>query len=333
MRTATAALLAALATACGLPGLSGPEGDAPAATPSTASTSSTEPSSSGPVPSHSPMPAAPGTPSPSPAATPEVLLAAGDIAWCGPDEADTGALLRRDPEATVAALGDLAYHSGTPEEFAECYLPAWGHALERTRPAPGNHDAATADLAGYFGVFGDRAGQAPAGYYSYDLGEHWHVVVLNSNCTRAAPCSPDGAQAEWLRRDLAAAGDRHVIAYWHHARFSSGQYGHDPRTAPFWALLDEAGAALVLAGHEHDYERLTTVSGDGTPDPNGIRPFVVGTGGAVLRDFPAEPLPTTEFRDAEHHGVLRLELHRCSYRWAFVTTDAGAIDEGTHRLC
>jgi hypothetical protein len=287
---------------------------------------------------------APASPSasPSPAGTPaaaatdpatHVLLAAGDIAWCGPDEDDTGRLLERDPDAVVAPLGDLAYDSGTPEEFERCYLDAWGHALDRTRPAPGNHDAVTAGLAGYFGVFGDRAGEAPAGFYSYDVGDHWHAVVLNSNCTVAAPCGAAGAQVRWLERDLGAAGDRHVVAYWHHPRFSSGRYGDDDRTAAFWDVLHAAGADIVLAGHEHDYERFTTLDPDGAHDPDGIRQFVVGTGGAVLREFPGPPTATTEARESDHHGILRLELEPCGYRWQFVTVDAGVLDDGAHTLC
>src|SRR5207302_4298269 len=82
-----------------------------------------------------------------------VLLAAGDIAGCSwtADEA-TGLLLDASP-GEVAALGDNAYEDGTPDEYAQCYDPAWGRALSRTRPTPGNHDYHTAGAAGYFGYF------------------------------------------------------------------------------------------------------------------------------------------------------------------------------------
>jgi hypothetical protein len=57
----------------------------------------------------------------------QVLLAAGDIAECDHqgDEA-TANILARYPSATIAALGDLAYQHGTPEEFMQCYGPSWG---------------------------------------------------------------------------------------------------------------------------------------------------------------------------------------------------------------
>ena len=50
-----------------------------------------------------------------------------------------GAAARRMP-GTILTLGDNAYESGRPEDFATCYAPTWGRHLERTRPAPGNHD-------------------------------------------------------------------------------------------------------------------------------------------------------------------------------------------------
>ncbi len=320
---------ALVVAACGAP-----NGDAPR--PDAASTSSPAATTAGGATTTAPTPPVAPSPAPAPAPSPEpptVVLAAGDIAWCGPDEDDTGALLAAEPDAAVLALGDLAYDAGTPEQYERCYLPAWGHAVDRTFPAPGNHDAVTPGLAGYFGVFGDRAGEAPAGYHAFELGDHWLGVALNSNCTQAAPCTDDGAQVAWLRDVLAGAGDRHVLAIWHHPRFSSGHYGDDPRTAAFWEVLHDAGAELVLSGHEHDYERFTPLDPAGEPDEDGIREFVVGTGGAVLRDFTAPQPSTSELRDRSHHGVLRLELRACGYAWRFLATDGSVPDEGDHELC
>src|SRR6185436_4450068 len=73
-------------------------------------------------------------------ATAPVIIAAGDIGDCTrtSDEA-TGALLDTIP-GTVMPLGDNAYLSGTPTEYATCYDPAWGRVKNRTRPVPGHHD-------------------------------------------------------------------------------------------------------------------------------------------------------------------------------------------------
>src|SRR5437667_12614704 len=93
--------------------------------------------------------------------------------------------------------------------------------------------------------------------------------------------SPGSLQERWLRTDLAAHPTRCTLAYWHYARFSSGTtHGSDPQTQPLCQALYEAGADVVLSGHEHNYERFALQRPDGRAGPvRGIREFVVGTGG------------------------------------------------------
>ena len=283
--------------------------------------------------SRPPAPAAPAPPPPPPPAT---LLAAGDIASCltSGDEATADlldALVAARPDAVVAALGDLAYESGTPAEFAECYGPSWGRHKGRTRPALGNHDAGTPDAAGYRGYFGiDRAEQAEH-WYSYELGA-WHVVVLDSNCGLVG-CQAGSAQERWLRADLAAHPNRCTLAYWHHPRFSSGlAHGPDAAVVPLFQALAEAGADLVLAGHEHNYERFAPLDPSGAVDPvNGVRSFVVGTGGATRYPF-GPPAPGSEVRDDTSFGVLVLTLRPDAYEWEFVPAADGTFtDRGAAR--
>src|SRR5688572_250000 len=63
-----------------------------------------------------------------------VLLAAGDIASCDwkGDGATSNVLDRFD--GTVITLGDLAYESGSRNEFERCYDPSWGRHKDRTLP-------------------------------------------------------------------------------------------------------------------------------------------------------------------------------------------------------
>src|SRR5271154_6615296 len=119
----------------------------------------------------------------------EVLVGAGDIAGCGHlrGALATARLLETIP-GTVFTVGDLAYQFGSPKDFANCYGPTWGRFKQRTRPSPGNHDYYTRGAAGYFGYFGDVAGELGKGYYSYELGS-WHVVVINSNCSHVGGCA------------------------------------------------------------------------------------------------------------------------------------------------
>jgi hypothetical protein len=229
----------------------------------------------------------------------------------------------------VAALGDTAYDRGSPQEFIECYDPSWGRFKDRTRPAVGNHEYGTADAGGYFDYFGDAAGDRGAGYYSYDLGA-WHIVVLNSQCWEVGGCGRDQPQAAWLKADLAASQALCTLAYWHTPRFSSGWHGSSDLVDAYWDLLYEAGAEVVLSGHDHDYERFAPMDGSGSEDPDaGIRQFVVGTGGFSRYPFPGPPMAQSEARDASTFGILVLTLHADRYEWEFVPAGGTFTDRGT----
>ena len=73
---------------------------------------------------------------------------------------------------------------------------------------------------------------------------------------------------------------------------------------PVWQILYDAGADVVLSGHEHNYERFAPQDPSGRFDRNrGIRQFVVGTGGVSHYPF-GRILETSEARNAETFGVL-----------------------------
>jgi hypothetical protein len=253
-----------------------------------------------------------------------VVLAAGDIARCdkGYDEA-TALLLDRRP-GVVLVLGDAAYPSGAPADYARCYAPTWGRHLTRTHAVPGNHDYRTRDAAGFFGYFGN---EGRTGYYSFEIGP-WHVVALDSN----QPLARGSPQHAWLAADLARSRARCSLAFFHHPRFSSGEHGNHPHVRPAWALLYSHGAELVLSGHDHDYERFAPQRPDGQrDDARGIRQFVVGTGGAPLRPF-GTTKRQSELRDARHHGVIALTLLDDGYEWEFIdSVDERVLDRGSAR--
>jgi hypothetical protein len=270
-----------------------------------------------------------------PEVRPAVLLAAGDIGDCEePGDEATVKLLAQYPEATIAALGDIAYPHGRTSDFERCYERTWGRFKDRTRPAPGNHDYATRHAAGYFAYFGAAAGDPDEGWYSYDVGP-WHAVSLNSECRRVGGCDPNDPQALWLVSDLRRNSETCQLAYFHRPPFSSGRYGKPSRNLDrmrvLWRLLYEQGVEIVLVGHEHSYERFAPMGPDGSADPDGPRLFVVGTGGGNLRDFGGPPLPTTEVRNSNTWGVLKLTLLPTSYEWEFLPApgSGGFTDSGS----
>ncbi|WP_338845761.1 metallophosphoesterase [Massilia sp. W12] len=266
----------------------------------------------------------------------QILYVAGDIADCRrhaalqSPAAATAALieqrLARDPQAQVLTLGDNAYVVASEAELRDCYAPTWGRFLQRTWAAAGNHEYYSKDALPYYAYFGAQAGPAGLGYYRKTF-KGWQLYALNSNLKGEAM----QRQLDWLRQEIQQNPARCSLAYWHHPRYSSGGHGNDQRMQQAWQILQDAGAELVLAGHDHDYERFAPQDANGNARPDGIAQFVVGTGGTRLSSFLLQrPHSQAAFNDA--HGVLQLVLRENGYDWQFLTTDGALRDIGS-RAC
>jgi acid phosphatase type 7 len=283
------------------------------------------------------------------AAEDPVVAAAGDIACAPPanrtasgcHHRDTSDLLVAGGYDAVLALGDLQYECGQASAYRSVYDPTWGRVKAVTHPAVGDNEytgngCSTSGAAGYFGYFGSAATpQQPScrsacrGWYSYDVGA-WHVVVLNTECGRVGGCTRTSAQGRWLAADLAANDSRCTLAYWHRPRWQDN--GRTSGNSSYFVQeLYDAGAELVLAGHEHLYERFAPQTPAGVADPDGIRQFIVGTGGKSRHGLSRTPPRNAQARSASGYGVLALTLHPASYDWRFVS-EAGRTftDSGSH---
>jgi hypothetical protein len=234
-----------------------------------------------------------------------LVWAAGDIGTCRRTTDTLVANMIAPRRGTVLTLGDHAYPTGSPDDFANCYDPAWGILKDRTQPAPGNHEYETVDAAGYFGYF---AARARVGYYAIWRGE-WRIYSLNSERI-------DKAQLDWLAADLAEHPATCVLAYWHRPLFTSRLRGPSLDVKPFWDLLYAAGADVILNGHAHSYERFALQTADGLAADDGIREFVVGTGGARLTEFGAIAA-NSELRHTGTWGALGMRLAPGGYSWEF----------------
>lgn len=279
-----------------------------------------------------PSPTASPTPSPSaslvpPEAGAPVLVGAGDICVTSRiANAYATAALVEGIDGTVFTAGDNSNEYGSTANYDDCVAKTWGRFRGRIRPSIGNHDWQTADGAAYFDFFGSAAGERGKGWYSYDMPNRWHVVVLNANTQTWA----GSEQERWLRADLAANAGEHLIGIWHQPLFSSGSHGGDTNAQQFFRDLEAAGATLVINGHDHDYERFAPQTIERVrDDARGIRAFVVGTGGASYQRPWSYIDPNSEVRLNDVYGVLRLTLGSASYSWAFITTDGVVRDSGT----
>jgi hypothetical protein len=252
------------------------------------------------------------------------VVAAGDIARNARQGTGTARLIASlDPDA-VLALGDNAYDSGTYRDYLANYDPSWGRFRSITRPVPGNHDYEDHGGAGYYRYFVDQV--HGAAYYGWTAGS-WRMYALNCEIE----CGSGSAQLAWLRKDLAQHPGTPALAYVHEPRYTCSTH-HAPFTGldAIWTALQRADGRILLSGHNHAYERFAKQDASGHRAVDGLRQFVVGTGGAghyALRPTCLNRLAA----DDQHFGVLRLRLSAHSYTWQFIAVGGSVIDAGRGR--
>jgi 3',5'-cyclic AMP phosphodiesterase CpdA len=187
---------------------------------------------------------------------------------------------------------------------------------------PGNHDYVYGSLKDFLEYFGARTPNR--GWFRAQVGDWW-VIGLDSNVSGAVL----DKQQLWLAQQLKAIeGDgRCVLAMWHHPLFSTGLHRKDgERMRPAWIALEEAGADLVLNGHEHFYESFRPKDAGGHDQPAGLREIIAGTGGARLHDLSIAAGYKTY---ARVHGLLELHLEQDHYQYAFRTLNGRVRDSGS----
>jgi acid phosphatase type 7 len=268
----------------------------------------------------------------------DILLMAGDICRYDLDGTDytancrkTGDLIRSELAANrgaqVQTLGDNVNNEPAPAsydaQYQELYAPNWGSFLNVTHSLEGNHDFLPPGGSGpYFDYFGAAAGPRPGGYYSYEIGPSWHVVVLNAECSQAGGCGGGSSQYDWLQNDLAANTKPCLLAVWHQPRWTSGQFTGYDTIASWWSLLYQYKADIVANAHNHNYERFEQIDDLEQAAADGIREFVVGTGGSPgsAYTYASHPLdPNEAIRNQSIvYGVLKLTLLANSYSWNFL---------------
>ncbi|HJS42797.1 MAG TPA: hypothetical protein VJ755_04955 [Gemmatimonadales bacterium] len=268
------------------------------------------------------------------------MVGAGEITSC----ASQGSMLTanlidsvvaKNPDAIVFTTGNNVADS-TGASYANCFDPRWGKFLSRIRPALGNRDYDKGPDAA-FTYFGDKVGQSGKGWYSFDVGTNWHVIVLNTATWPWGSTMMTDAASEqnvWLANDLAqSAGKKCTIAIMNLRRYYSYGTFENMNVKNIWRTLHSAGVEMVLSGYEKYYERWNPQDHDMHADPtNGVVQFTVGTGGRTLDNYanswkPVAEVPNLAVRDASTWGVLKLKLNDNSYEYEFIPTTPGGFTD------
>jgi hypothetical protein len=165
----------------------------------------------------------------------------------------------------VLMLGDNIYGGQTPADFKRKFEDPYRALLSggvRFFASLGNHDNPNSRYYAGFNMSGQR-------YYSFRSGEAEFFALDSSQMDRA--------QLSWIQERTAASDAKWKICFFHHPMYSSGKR-HGPDMALRTILepiLLKQGVQVVLAGHEHFYERIKPAKG--------IHHFVLGNSGKLRK--------------------------------------------------
>ena len=218
------------------------------------------------------------------------IAVAGDTGT-GPDSAivDTvdvmavqGAERRYD---ALVLLGDLVYPEGDAGQLrsrvVDIFEPITATGT-RLVPVLGNHDYLSGEQSTILATLGRSTS-----WYADQVGTVRILVLDTEQVTNPA-------QTTWLREALAAPTSAEwTIVAMHKPAYSAGMHGSDAGVQLHWVpLFEQFGVRLVLAGHDHDYQRSKPI--------NGVT-YVVSGGAATLRDAGAADF--TETSTSTRHYV------------------------------
>ncbi|OUJ71894.1 metallophosphoesterase [Hymenobacter crusticola] len=251
------------------------------------------------------------------------FAAIGDYGYAGQPEKDVADMVKAWEPDFIITLGDNNYNLGDSttidqnigqyyHKYIYKYRGRYGPSASSNRffPSLGNHDYYTRNgepYRDYFTLPGNGR------YYDFVRGDI-HFFALDSD-----PAEPDGVdvksvQAQWLRTKLAASTARWKVVYLHHAPYSSGAHGNTEELQ--WPFR-EWGASVVLAGHDHHYERLMA---DGLPY------FVNGLGGRSIYRVQPQPIPESRTTFNGDYGAMLINANPDSLALQFYTRKHVLID-------
>ena len=225
-----------------------------------------------------------------PASQPFRFLAFGDSGLGSSAQLALALRMAGEQANLVLHVGDIAYESGTYDEFTANYFSYYYTIMRRVPffPVPGNHEYYTNLAAPYLGlniVPTDNVPGADQGrYYSFDWGAA-HFVAVDANLLDPAVPAFASARARmlaWLDEDLSTTQAPWKIVYWHQIPYPVFHHADDPvclaARQQLVPIVEKYGVQLVLTGHEHEYLR-TKVLHANNPVASGSGTVYVSTGG------------------------------------------------------
>ena len=206
-------------------------------------------------------------------------------------------------------LGDNIYGREAPGEYVLRFERPYEALLEQGVQffaSLGNHDSPNQRFYKHFHMDGRR-------YYSFSRGPV-QFFVLDSTYM-------DGQQIAWLQRELGESRAHWKIAYAHHPLYSSGaRHGsEEDLRARVEPLFLQHGVDVVLAGHEHFYERIKPQLG--------IYYFTSGAAGKLRRGNIRRGALTAAGYDQDLSFIL-MEIEGDQLHFQVIARSGATVDSG-----
>jgi hypothetical protein len=253
----------------------------------------------------------------------------GDYGQAGDAERDVADLVKSWHPEIIVTTGDNNYNDGAAEtvdenvgqyfhDFIYPYKGTYGNGAQVNRffPSLGNHDWDTVDADNlpypyldYFTLPGNER------YYDFTWGPV-HFFVIDSDPHEPDGCEWDSVQANWLQTRLSNSFYQWKIVVLHHPPYSSGERG-SVSWMQKWPFADW-GADVVLAGHDHTYERISP--------PGDILYFVNGLGGKSKYNF-LDDVVGSQVKYNEDYGAMLVDVSLGKLRFQFINRQEEMIDD------
>ena len=209
----------------------------------------------------------------------------------------------------VLMMGDNMYGSENARDFQRKFEIPYKSVLDKGvkfYASLGNHDSTNQRMYKLFNMGGER-------FYTFRPKQGIRFFALDSNYM-------DRTQLQWLEKELAASGSDWKIMFFHHPIYSSGgRHGSDTALRDqLEPLFLKYGVDVVMAGHEHFYERLKP--------QKGIHYFISGGAGKLRKGDVGGTFTEKAFDQGFHFMILEIDGDQMHFQ--VITDQAKTVDSG-----
>lgn len=252
-----------------------------------------------------------------PAAPSEIVRFAviGDMGTGGQRQIETGrrlaAVRERFPYTFVITTGDNIYGGQTLADLQRKFEVPYKEIIAAGVPfyaSLGNHDGSIQANYKLFNMNGKR-------YYTFVKGPVQFFAIDSTFPTRV--------QLGWLEGALQESKSPWKIVYQHHPLYSSGlRHGPTERLqSNLEPLLTTFGVQVVIAGHEHFYERLVP--------RYGVYHFITGAGGQLRRNGIRKGSKDTAAGFDQDNSFMLIAIDGDTLTFEAVSRTGATVDRGT----